>query len=253
VGPFVLISAFAGAWMQSGVFKSMDPEKMTDPFGFMQDLGIKYVVYILSLMISTTLLICAIYSYMYLYAQKGKDGFEQEDVWEMMKEKFLSVLGSFLLMMMIFFLGFILCILPGVYFMTVFILVLSTIFMEDLGVGDAMQRSMFLVKDDFWFSLGIGFVMSLISALIGYIFLAPSSILSFMVMFNTLKGETSQSFTMVYLILYALGAFFASMAYGLPHISFSMFYFSQVESKESPNLLNKIEDINKPDEETNPF
>jgi hypothetical protein len=190
---------------------------------------------------------------MYLYAQKGKDGFEQEDVWEMMKEKFLSVLGSFLLMMMIFFLGFILCLLPGVYFMTVFILVLSTIFMEDLGVGDAMQRSMFLVKDDFWFSLGIGFVMSLISALIGYIFLAPSGILSFMVMFNTLKGETSQSFTMVYLILYALGAFFASMAYGIPHISFSMFYFSQVESKESPNLLNKIEDINKPDEETNPF
>ena len=253
VGPFVLITAFAGAWMQSGLFRSMDPEQITDPLGFVQDLGIKYLVYIISLMVSSTLLICAIYGYTFLYAKKGKDGFEPEDVWAIMKEKFFNVLGSFLLMALIFFVGFMLCIAPGVYFITVFILVLSSIFMEDLGVGDAMQRSMYLVKEDFWFSLGIGFVMAIISGLIGYVFLAPSSIMSFMFMLNSLKGEVSQTFSMIYIILYTIGAFFASLVYGLPHITFAMYYFSQVEKKESPNLLGKIEDINKPDEEINQY
>ena len=35
VGPFILITAFAGAWMQTGMFKSMDFTNTSDPFGIL--------------------------------------------------------------------------------------------------------------------------------------------------------------------------------------------------------------------------
>lgn len=249
VGPFVLITAFAGAWMQTGLFDSMNPDKMTDPFGFLQSLGMKYGLYIIAALVSTTMMMCTVYSYMFLYARRGKDGFTQEDVWEIVKEKFFPVLGLLLMIGFIIFFGIILCVIPGIYFAVVLSLVIAAKMFEDTDAGESMQRSMFLVKDDFWFALGIGFVMSLIAGMLGGIFLAPSSVLSFFVMLNSVKGESSQSFSMIFLVLNAAGTFCASIIYGIFHITMSMFYFSQVEKKESPNLINKIDQINNPETE----
>ncbi len=246
VGPFVLITAFAGAWMQTGLFKSMDLNNATDPFGIFRDLGMKYFIYILATLVSSTMMMCTLYSYMFLYTRQGKDGFLPEDVWEMVKEKFFPVLGLILVVGFIVFFGIILCIVPGVYLAVVFTLVVASSVFENLSPGKAMERSMFLVKEDFWFALGIGFVMSLIAGMLGMIFLAPSSIMSMFLMINNIQGESSQTVTIIFLILTAIGTFCASILYGIPHITMSMFYLSQIEKKESPNLFDKIEQINKP-------
>jgi len=249
VGPFVLITAFSGAWMQTGMFKSMDFKNTSDPFMVFRNLGFKYAIYMIATLVSSTMMMCTLYSYMYLYSKKGKDGFLQEDVWEMVKVKFFPVLGLLLLVGIIVFFGFILCIIPGVYLAVTFALVIASSVFEDLSAGESMQRSMFLIKEDWWFALGISFVMSLISGFLGMIFLAPSSIMSMFLMINNIRGESSQTISMIYLILTAIGTFCASILYGIPHITMSMFYFSQVEKKESPNLINKIEQINKPEAE----
>lgn len=249
VGPFVLITAFAGAWMQSGIFNSLDPENVANPFEIIQNLGFKYALYILAMLVSTTMMMCTVYSYMFLYSKKGKDGFLQEDVWEMVKEKFFPILGLLILVGIIVSLGVILCIIPGIYIAVIFSLVVAVNIFENLGVGESMQRSTFLVKEDFWFTLGISIVMSLIAGMLGYIFLLPSGLMSFFVMFNSLKGETSQTFSLVFLILNAIGTFCASIIYGMPHITMSMFYLSQVEKKESPNLIDRIDQINQPETE----
>jgi len=246
VGPFVLITAFAGAWMQTGLFNSMDLSNSTDPFGIFRDLGMKYFLYILATLVSSTMMMCTLYSYMFLYTKQGKDGFLPEDVWEMVKEKFFPVLGLLLLVGFIVFFGIILCFLPGIYLAVVFSLVVVSSVFENLGAGKAMERSMFLIKEDFWFALGIGFVMSLIAGMLGMIFLAPSSIMSMFLMINNIQGESSQTVTIIFLILTAIGTFCASILYGIPHITMSMFYLSQIEKKESPNLFDKIEQINKP-------
>jgi len=246
VGPFVLITAFAGAWMQTGLFNSMDLSNSTDPFGIFRDLGMKYFLYILATLVSSTMMMCTLYSYMFLYTKQGKDGFLPEDVWEMVKEKFFPVLGLLLLVGFIVFFGIILCFLPGIYLAVVFSLVVVSSIFENLGAGKAMERSMFLIKEDFWFALGIGFVMSLIAGMLGMIFLAPSSIMSMFLMINNIQGESSQTVTIIFLILTAIGTFCASILYGIPHITMSMFYLSQIEKKESPNLFDKIEQINKP-------
>ncbi len=247
VGPFVLITAFAGAWMQSGILNSVDSENMANPLEFIQNLGLKYALYILSLLVSTTMMICTVYSYMYLYSKKGKDGFLQEDVWDMVKEKFFPSLGLIILIGIIITLGIFLCIVPGIYLAVIFSLVIASSIFENLGVGESVQRSTFLVKEDFWFTLGISLVMSIIAGMLGYIFLLPSSLMSFFVMFNSIRGETSETFSLIFLILNAIGTFCASIIYGMPHITMSMFYLSQIEKKESPNLIDKIEQINKPE------
>jgi len=247
VGPFILITAFAGAWMQTGMFKSMDFTNTSDPFGIFRDIGLKYVIYMLSALVSSTMMMCTVYSYMFLYSKLGKDGFTQEDVWEMVKVKFFPILGLLLLVGIIVFFGILLCIVPGIYLAVVFTLVIASSIFENLSAGKAMERSMFLIREDFWFALGIAFVMSLIAGMLGMIFIAPSSVMSMFLMLNSIKGETSQTVSIIFLILNAVGTFCASIIYGIPHITMSMFYFSQVEQKESPNLINKIERINKPD------
>ncbi len=249
VGPFVLITAFAGAWMQSQMFSMMDLAKGGDPFGFFREIGMKYFIYIMATLISSTMMMCTLYSYMFLYSKRGKDGFLQEDVWEMVKDKFFPILGLLILVGIIVSFGIILCIIPGIYLAVVFTLVIASSIFENLSPGQAMERSMFLVKEDFWFALGIGFVMSLIAGMLGAIFSAPASILSMFLMLNKIQGETSQTVSIIFLILSSIGIFCASILYGIPHITMSMFYLSQVEKKESPNLINKIEQINKPEVE----
>ncbi len=249
VGPFVLVTAFAGAWMQTSMIKSMDFTNITDPFGFLRDVGFKYLLYILATLVSTTMMMCTLYSYMYLYSQKGHNGFEQEEVWEMVKMKFFPTLGILLLVGIIVFFGALLCFVPGIYLAGAFTLVIASSIFENLSVGESMQRSMYLVKEDWWFSIGISFVMSLIAGFLGAIFVAPSSIMSMFLMLNNIQGESSETISIIYLILAAIGTFCASILYGIPHITMSMFYFSQVEKKESPNLINKIEQINRPEAE----
>jgi hypothetical protein len=186
---------------------------------------------------------------MFLYSKKGKDGFVQEEVWEMVKGNFFPTLGILVLIGIIVFFGALLCIIPGIYLAVTFALVIASSIFENLSVGESMQRSMFLIKDDWWVSLGISFVMSLIAGLLGAIFVAPSSIMSMFLMLNNIRGESSDTISIIYLILAAIGTFCASILYGIPHITMSMFYFSQVEKKESPNLINKIDQINKPESE----
>jgi hypothetical protein len=248
-GPFVLITSIAAAWMQSGMFSIMTRMVSHNPAEVLGEFGLKMLIYIVAIMVSTTVLISTIYSYIKLYVEKGKDGFVQEEVWQNVQKKFFPMLGTMIIMGFIIGIGFIFCIIPGVYFFVVFACVYSCIFFENIAMGKAFQRSMALVGDDFWLTLGIGIVISLIVGLASYIFILPSSILSVFVMASSVQSGTSETLNIVYMVITTLCTFCVSLLGAVPQITLGLLYHSQIEKKESPGLLNKIEQINQPQTE----
>lgn len=243
-GPFVLITAIASAWMQSGIFSMMGMMVSRDPNEFLTEFGLKMGIYMLAAIVSSTVLICTVYSYIGLYIEKGKDGFTQEEVWQNVGKKFFQVFGTIIVMGLIIFLGIILCFIPGIYISVAFSLVLASIFFTNASMGQAFERSIFLVKNDWWFTLGVGLVISLLVGFVSYIFLLPGTILSIFMTINSVKGDSSEGVSIFFMILTTFGTFAASLLAVMPHITFSLLYFSQIEKKESPGLINRIEQIN---------
>ena len=246
-GPFILFTAIASAWFQSGIFSMMSMMVDNDPAEILSEFGLKLIVYMLAAVVSNTMLICVVYSYIQLYIERGKDGFVQEDVWYLVGKKFFQVLGAMVLMGLIIGVGVMLCIIPGIYFAVSFCLVLAVLFFENQSVGNALGRSMSIIRNDFWIGLGLGVVINILVGVISYVFVLPSVVFSMVVSINTLKGNSSDGVNIVYMILVAFGTFGASFLSAIPHITFSLFYHSQIEKTESPGLINKIESINKPE------
>jgi hypothetical protein len=246
-GPFVFIAAIASAWFSSGIFSMMGMMMKNNPMEILAEFGIKLLVYAVAAVISNAVLVCVVYSYIGLYIEKGKDGFAQEEVWYRVGRKFFPVLWAIILMGIIISVGTLFCFIPGIYFGVSLCFVLAIIFFENLTVGGAFSRSMSIVKDDWWFALGLGIVMYLMILITSYIFVLPSSIFSMVVSINNLKGNGSDATNITYMVLVAFGTIGTSLLSCVPHITLSLFYHSLIEKRESPGLLNKIEKINNPE------
>jgi hypothetical protein len=249
-GPFVFVTAIASAWFQSGIFSLMGMMVSGNPLDILSEFGLKLLLYFLAAIISNTVLICVVYSYIGLYVEHGKDGFTQEDVWRNVGKTFFPVLGTMVVMGILIGIGTLLCIIPGIYLAIAFCLVFASVFFESLPMGRAFERSMFLIRDDWWLAFIVGVVIYLLVGFISYIFMLPSVIVSVFVTLNTVGGSSSGDYSILYMVFVAIGSFAVSIFACIPHITFSLFYYSQIEKKESPGLIDKIEKINKPETET---
>jgi hypothetical protein len=248
-GPFVLVSAIANAWAQKSILAMAGLMVNNDPMEILAEFGLKFAILVIAAILSSTVMICVVYSYIKLYVERGKDNFSQEAVWFQVVQKFVPVLLALVAMYFLIFLGMIFCIIPGIYLYVVFALVLSSIILSDKPINASFERSMYLVKENWWFTFGVGLVISIIVGIASYIFTLPSSIMSMFLSVNTISGETSEVSNIIFMILATIGSFAASILAGMPHITLALLYFGMIEKKESPGLLNKIEQINRNEED----
>jgi len=105
-----------------------------------------------------------------------------------------------------------------------------------------MKRSMYLIKDYWWFSFGVLIVIYLIAAFSGSIFLIPQMVLTFFYTFSLASGDFEGP-SMFFTIVTVIGTFASTLIYSIIYITISFLYYSQVEKKEKPDLMNKIEGI----------
>ncbi|MDF1548216.1 MAG: hypothetical protein P1P88_10370 [Bacteroidales bacterium] len=252
VGPFLLITGLVSGWYQSEVFGGMFDFKSNDPQEvFNKIFDYRYFILIIGSLCSYVFMIGGVYSYIDLYIHKGPDEFSPEDVWKLMLQKFFPILGAMILVGLIVGVGFIFCIAPGIYLFVIFSLVVPAIVFGNMGVGQGMERSTSLVKDYFWFTLGVGFVSSLIAGFGSYIFIIPQMVLSMFFTFTSASGGDmgmSSTYSVLLTISTVIATFGSSLLYCIPYTTMAMHYHSQVEKKESPNLINKINQINQPNE-----
>ena len=75
--------------------------------------------------------------------------------WDEFKPRLLPLLGATLLSDLVFTVGLILCIVPGVWLGVLFALVTPALVLERCGVGTAFRRSKKLVDGAWWRTFGI--------------------------------------------------------------------------------------------------
>jgi hypothetical protein len=225
----------------------------TDPYGAnpFENLGLFYFYIFLTVLVyafAMTALQATFYGYMKLYIQKGKDGFELKEVGRQVAKYFFPILGASIVTAIIMIIGFILCIIPGIYFAVSLSLIYSALIFEGKGFGNAFSRSFELTKQNWWLTLGLVIVATLIVYVLSIILSIPSILLGLKPMLTNIKdfdAAMGMNFSVGYYIANAITTMLTYLLSGFPVIILGFHYFSMVEKKERPSLLQKIESINK--------
>lgn len=246
VGPFVLISSLIQGYYQMGEMENIDLSGR-DVFGtYRRMLSLEYLLVILSIIASHSILMSALFSYMKLYVKNGKDGFTIDDVKRMMMSKFLPVFGAMTVIFILGFIGTILCVVPFFYVATIFSLVIPAIVFADKNLAEAIERSNTLVKEHFWFTLGIGVVAVIIAYVAIMIVSMPTVIVAFIYGFSSVTGDApGETMEVAMIVLTVITGFLNIFIFAIPHTTMALHYFSQIEKRESPGLIDQINQINR--------
>ncbi len=178
-----------------------------------------YFILLLSILASHSFLFLTVYAYIRLYIEKGKDNFEIEEIWQLIKNKFTSIFSAFLIITFIIIIGLIFFIIPGVYFAVLSSLVFPIIVFEEQTFGQAINKSIKLIKNYWLFTFALLIVIYIITLLAGIVFSLPKVII------------TSQTPQITITLLNLFGGFFSTLLYAVPYITIVLHYFSQIENQ----------------------
>lgn len=223
-----------------------DPSSIANPFSMLGDMFFYIMIAMLIYAIAFTMLKCTIYGYIKLYIEKGKDEFELNDIWNEIKRNFFPVLGTSIVVGLVVSVGFIFCLIPGIYFGISLSLIYIILIFEGEGFGNAFSRSFEVVKQKWWLTFGLIIVAYLMIYMMSMLISIPGMIVGLKPLLSNLKNlEDIEPLTfstgyyifnaITYLVLYILMA--------IPALILSFHYFSLVEMKNKPSLEEKINQI----------
>ncbi len=240
--------------------------------------SVKFAVVMIAMFIFSILFFprffAAVTGYMYLYDQH-KGAVKPTEVKKIVNQKFWRLIGltiiiilllSLLLLVAILIMTFLSKLgaagiflalalgLPLILYLIVYIsLVYYVYFFENVGILVALLRSYLYLKQRFWFSFGVIFIMGIIVTLIGAVFNAPVSIYAMIKTMGIVKSSGLNEFTnpqgdavVAFLgILSYIGQLILRI---LTIISMVFLYYSLREYHTDENIYETIEQIGQNDE-----
>jgi len=114
------------------------------------------------------------------------------DFTEVRKNTFKNIwkfLGLGIAMMLMVIIGMVLCYIPGIYIAIVMSLSTSVMVFENKGISDTISHSFKLIKDHWWSTFGIIFLVSILVGVLGSVFSVPAFIYQ-MAKMATISNET---------------------------------------------------------------
>lgn len=208
--------------------------------------GIYFATIIIEL-VTNTLIMLTVLSFMALYRDKGNVAPSVEEVWGYVKFYFFRFIGSNILLFLFVCVGFVFCIVPGIYLSVVVSLMLTIMVIENGGLSYSYNRAFKLVKDKWWHTFGVIFLSFLLIFITSILIVIPVEIIAAFIVFIT--GAHGYS---TYMIAYSIAAHLGQFLYLLPGIAITLVYFSLTEQKEDVSLLEKIEMLGKNEPEPEP-
>jgi hypothetical protein len=248
--PFLIVAAILSVFISieqqkmTTAMQSATQQGMSDTLSYMGGVYKYMFLNILVFVFGITALRCTILGYIKLYIVKGKDQFTSEDIWNELKRSFLPVLGISILVSILQIIGTILCLVPGVILAVSLILIYAAYFFEDLGFGDAFNRSFKLTGQKWWLTFGLIIVLWILIYLIILLLSIPAILLGFKSLFGALKQEPQMlEFSTAFYIVNSITSLITYVLFSIPSIAMAFHYFSLVEMKERPSLQSKIDQI----------
>ncbi len=262
VGPFILLSGIFSGLYQEDIFSFNSTTTSLSNFGIVS------LLYLIALFLSMITMVSVVYSYVLIYLERTDESpIQIDEVWLGVKSNILKVVGITILIGIIigvigitFFLPLFfifnvqsnplamipiifLVMIPIIYFSNKLTLTYFVSLYENIGAVDSMKRSIFLIKNKWWFTFGLVIVLSFIQGFMGFLFQIPQYIAMITVMFNSMDGTGVDGVTEIIMIITSIIAAFNFVFYAISLIAIAFHYFSLVEQKEAKGLIEKIESI----------
>jgi hypothetical protein len=245
-GPFSFIGG-VGYGMMNG--KLFDYSLLTEgSISSIINLVIFGSIFYVFLLLATMMSILIVNTYIDLVEKsESKAPIPHNEVWNIAKERIgvtiVTSIASFLMIAV----GSLFCIIPGIWFLMPLSMIYILRFQEpNLGLVDAIKRSFFIIKDNWWMTFGVYIVIAMIVGIMAQIFSLPTFVMT-LVTGLTMTSDPSGSYSIVMTILnvffgivYTVGTLLLS---SITYIAMGFQYFSLVEQKDPVSLLKKIEAI----------
>jgi hypothetical protein len=250
-------------------FNSAGQTDLMEAYFLSPTFWLQMIVAMIFFLISTVMNLATINNYLVLYGEKKTNKIEVSEVWERVRSTFWMYLGTmfgFVLVAMaamailaipIFMMGAISPVLSvfgvfalyGVFIYLVFGAALTFFIRlyEKKGFFDSLFRSFKLVRDKWWSTFGLIFILYLIMGISSYLFILPwYAVTVVSALHNTAidtfqePSMTWQIMTIIFFTLYYLAQMFLA---ALPNVGIAFQYFNLVELKEAKGLMHQIDSI----------
>lgn len=216
----------------------------TDPFGFMFDVYGQLFLVLIPSLVGRVLVICVTLEYVRAYLLNEHHGMTSGQLWSRSYGQFWSYFGIWFLTYLVFIVGFVLCVLPGVYFLTVFVLAGVVHAIERSGVGDGLGRSFKMGNANFWPLLGLCLVLAIIQGAVNIALALP------LTLFSGIEQVFDPGFTgqvdlplwkvVVSGVLTTIAGILEQVIHAVIIIALALRYFSIVERSQGVGMKEKL-------------
>ncbi len=209
--------------------------------------GLPMILGYLMLAFASIMLFAIVYEYLGAYHRNEHNGITTADLWRRSLAQIWSYLGMTILMGILLGIGFVLCILPGIYAAVALSFTFMAHAIERTDVLASMKRSNDLVKERWWETFGLIFIVVLIQSVISYALMLPTTIISFVVGVNSFIDVEEGSapdlswYPIFMAITVMLNMIVTLLTAPIMAISMGLKYFSVVEEKEGLSIRQKIQ------------
>lgn len=202
----------------------------------------EYLLLIIVSMLNYVSMYITVLSYIAVYIHKGNAAPTFDEVWEQFRYFFGRVLGSTMIMLLFLGLCFAACILPGVYVFPMFTLFYPIMILENREFGDSFSRSFSLLKNEWWATAAVIFVVYIIFYMMSFVIQIPAYLITFLGAIGHAEHTLSNGYT----IVVAIFTYVAQVFVVIPIVASAFIYFNLVEKKESSGLLERINNLGQP-------
>ncbi|MDX1284904.1 MAG: hypothetical protein R3182_07830, partial [Draconibacterium sp.] len=232
--PFVLLYAGMQIYFQRNVLSGID---LSDQETIMANIGPFYLnlfMFMLFSLFIQSLLIGTFYSYVEAYIKQGKDKFQISDISSKLFANSLLALGANLALFVIVMFGFIMCVLPGIYFLNTFSLAIFIFIFEKKGLGDTLTRSWKLVNTQWWNTLVLNLLGIVIVYAAGMVLSIPAMVLGISNNMFSVSEANPIDYPDWYWILTGFSAVVTTILLVIP-LTFQAFQYFNLDERENPS------------------
>lgn len=231
------------------MMQSMAASGSSDPFAVFSIMGslFGYIGLAMAIwLVAFAMLLSTVYGYIKLFIQNGSDGFNLNDVWGQVTANFLSFLVASFIIGLVVTVGFVFCILPGIYLGVALSIVLCIMIFEEKSFVDAFGRSIKLINKSWWQTFAVIIITTIILYVLMLLFTIPSMLFGFKSFFTNIKSGNPMTMDLPvsYYVVNTITQTFTQALMVIPIVISAFIYYGAVEKVEKPSLMEKISQIN---------
>jgi hypothetical protein len=207
----------------------------------------EYLLLAIIMLLTQASIFATVLSFIALYIKKGNVAPNLEEVWSYYKFFILRVFGSLIGVTIFIAICFLLCVFPGFYVFPAMVLFFPIMVLENASFSYSFDRGFRLLRDEWWNTAVVVFVVFMILYMCRMIFQIPSVMVEVLGTLTHADREVKQ----IYQIGGAIFSQFAEVFMIIPVVASTLIYFNLVEKKESAGLLERIETFGQQDKAIN--